>query len=273
MKKSYKSAKKRDGKLGLNAARSGVMAAVIGAVMAAESSLAFAGAPCPKDIKIGWEEYKPYQFEDGGVVTGSDMEAFEAVMKKIGCPFKAEKTPWDRTLMEIESGQKMFAAGATMTVERRKYSFFTEPYDVEKIYPYVLKKNLKSMKMGSVAEVLAAGLKIVITSGASYGDEFDGLLKDGKLVKGKNLFEAAAEKQAGAMIAIGRADIYLASGEGLVFHPDIVNGKTPLFVTETRFMISKKSSNEAFLKQVNGAIASLTKDDTFKKIKKKYFSN
>jgi polar amino acid transport system substrate-binding protein len=268
MRMSHHAVRKSVRKIALVIGCSGVTAAVIAAV----SSTAMAGVSCPKDIKIGWEEYKPFQFEEGGVVTGSDMEAFAAVMKKIGCPFTAEKSPWDRTLMEVETGKKLFAAGATLTAERQKFAFFTEPYDVEKIFPYVLKKNLKSMKMGSIADVLAAGLKIVTTSGVTYGDEYDSLIKDGKLVVGKNLFEAAAEKQAGEMIALGRADIYLASGEGLAFHPDITSAKAPLFVTETRFMISKKASSEAFLRKVNGGIASLTKDGTFKKIKKKYFS-
>lgn len=233
-------------------------------------SNSFAAPSCPKGITIGWEEYKPFQFEEGGVVKGSDMEIFDLLMKKLGCSYKAEKTPWDRTLMDVQNGQKLFAAGATMTAERQKFAFFTAPYDVEKIYAYVLKKNLKSMHLKNITEIISSNYKIVTTSGVTYGDDFDALVKEGKLVKDKNLFEATTEKQAWEMVALGRVDIYLASGEGLPFHPDIASGKDAAFTTETRFMISKKASNEAFLTQVNAAIASLTKDGSFKKIKKKY---
>jgi polar amino acid transport system substrate-binding protein len=231
----------------------------------------FAKAHCPKSIEISWEEAKPFQFEESGKVTGSDMDVFDLVMKKMGCAYKAEKTPWERTLMEIENGTSLFAAGATITEARKKFAYFTDPYDVEKIFPYVLKQRLASMKVGSVGEILAAGYKLVITSGSTYGDDFDELVKSGKLVKGKNLFEVASEKQAGEMIALGRADVFVASGAGLTFHGDLVDGKAPMFTTETRFMISKKASNEAFLKQVNGAIADLSRDGSLKRVKNKYF--
>jgi polar amino acid transport system substrate-binding protein len=199
------------------------------------------------------------------------MDVFSAVMGKLGCQFKAEKTPWERTLLNVENGTMLFAAGATVTDERKKFAFFSEPYDVERIMPYVLKKNISTMKLGGIDEILKANYKIVVTAGATFGDEFDGLVKSGKLVKDKNLFEAATEKQAVEMVSLGRADIFLASGSGLKFRDDIADGKKAVFTNETRFMLSKKSTDAAFVADVDKAINSLQKDGTFKRIKAKYF--
>lgn len=236
--------------------------------MAASSG---AVAKCPPNITLGWEEYKPYQYEENGKVMGSEIETFELVMKTLGCTYKLEKTPWERTLMTVADGTLMFGAGATITEPRKQFAYFSEAYEEEGIYPYVLKTRLKSMKLGTIQDMLRAGYRVVITAGATYGDDFDGLVKDAKLVKEKTLFEAASEKQAVEMLKLGRADVFLASGLGLHFSDEIADAKKPLFKNEAHFLISKKAVPKSFVADVNAAIKSLAADGSLKKIKAKYF--
>ena len=229
-------------------------------------------AACPSfDVKLGWEEYKPYQFEEAGQVVGSDIDVFVAIMRHLSCPYKLEKSPWERTLMNVQNGEFAFAAGATITEERKKFAWFSEPYDVEKIFPYVLKKKSGQFKEKSIKAMIDKGYKFVVTSGATFGDEFDALVKSGKLTKEKNLFEVPSETQAAEMLTMGRVDIFIASGEGLNFNADVANLKTPLFTNETRFMMSKKKLDPGFVGDVNKAIKALGDKGTFADIKKKYF--
>ena len=228
-------------------------------------------AACPKsEIKLGWEEYKPYQYEEAGQVVGSDIDVFVAMMKHLNCAYKLEKSPWERTLMNVQNGEFAFAAGATITEERKKFAWFSEPYDVEKIFPYVLKKKSGQFKEKSIKAMIDKGYKFVVTSGATFGDEFDALVKSGKLTKEKNLFEVPSETQAAEMLVVGRVDIFMASGEGLNFNADVTSLKTPLFTNETRFMMSKKKLDSGFVGDVNKAIKALGDKGTFADIKKKY---
>ncbi len=73
------------------------------------------------------------------------------------------------------------------------------------------------------------------------------------------------------MVSLGRADIFLASGDGLKFKDDIVDGKKALFTNETRFMLSKKATDAAFVAEVDKAITALHKDGSFKKVRAKFF--
>lgn len=241
---------------------------LVGMAFYAESGL----AACPKqEIKIGWEEYKPYQYEEGGKVVGSDVDAFVAVMDHLRCGYKLEKSPWERTLMNVKNGTFLFAAGATITDKRKKFAFFSEPYDDEKIFPYVLTAKSSAFTQKDIGSMIDKGYKFVVTSGATFGDEFDGLVKSGKLTKDKNLFEVPSEKQAAEMLALGRVDIFLASGDGLKFHDQVSNLKSPVFTNETRFMLSRKGTNQAFVSEVNKAIKELRAKGVMTEIKNKYF--
>jgi polar amino acid transport system substrate-binding protein len=229
-------------------------------------------AACPKSvIKLGWEEYTPYQYEESGQVVGSDIDVFVAVMKHLNCAYKLEKSPWERTLMNVQNGEFAFAAGATITEDRKKFAWFSEPYDVEKVFPYVLKKKSGQFKEKNIKAMIDKGYKFVVTSGATFGDEFDDLVKSGKLTKEKNLFEVPSETQAAEMLVVGRVDIFIASGEGLNFNAEVSNLKNPVFTNETRFMLSKKSVDSGFVGDVNKAIKALGGKGTLAEIKKKYF--
>ena len=71
----------------------------------------------------------PMLFEDGGKITGVDMELFEGYCKARGCTFKVTAYDWQGMLGAVSSGQADVAfSGISITDKRKEAMDFSKPY-------------------------------------------------------------------------------------------------------------------------------------------------
>jgi len=226
---------------------------------------------CP-NLKMGWEVYKPFQFQIKGKLTGIDVDILDAVYKSLNCEYQQVKIPWKRLLLQIEGGKMDIAAGATPNKKRAKYANFSSPYSTEAVYFYTHRKFEKTLKFNSERDLIKNGLVIGVVSGAYYGPIYEELLKEKSFVKNKNIIEVTSEKQLVEMIVSKRIDGALIGGNLVNFHKDVYGFDKKIFIHHTTFMFSKKTVKPSFVKKFNKHLKALIDKGVIKGIKKKYAS-
>ena len=87
-------------------------------------------------------QFKPYEYYDGGKITGLDMDMMQAVSDKLGMKLKIEDMEFDSIISAVSSGKAdVGAAGMTVTEDRLKNIDFTNSYTNSK--QVIIVKNPK----------------------------------------------------------------------------------------------------------------------------------
>lgn len=74
-------------------------------------------------------EFEPYEFRDGGKITGIDVDMAQAVCDKLGMELKIEDMAFDSIISAVQSGKAdVGVAGMTVTEDRLKSIDFTDTY-------------------------------------------------------------------------------------------------------------------------------------------------
>ena len=69
------------------------------------------------ELRIGWEQWEPYQFKDSsGNFAGLDLEIVKTVLEESGCKTNFKGISWKRLLVSIENGSMDVAMGASEAV-------------------------------------------------------------------------------------------------------------------------------------------------------------
>lgn len=85
--------------------------------------------------------FEPYEFYEGGDVTGIDVDLAQAICDKLGYELKVSDMEFDSIITSVESGKADFgAAGMTVTEDRLKNIDFTDPYTTARQVIIVRKK-------------------------------------------------------------------------------------------------------------------------------------
>ncbi len=226
-------------------------------------------AKCPQ-LKMGWEVYKPFQYEEAGKLTGLDVEILNAVYKLMSCKYGQIKTPWKRLLLQIEEGKLDIAAGATPNDKRAKYANFSHPYSSEAVYFYTRKSLKNKITFSKESDLIKKDRVLGVVSGAYYGPVYEKLLSNKIFVKNKNIIEVSTEKQLINMIINKRIDGALIGGKLMNFHKDVHGYDKKLFIHHTTFMFSKKTVPSSFIKDFDKHLKILIKNKTVAKIKNKF---
>ena len=75
--------------------------------------------------------FKPFEYKDGDTVVGFDVDLAEEIAKSLGAELKIEDMSFDGLLPALESGQiDLAVAGMSVTEDRAKNAFFSDPYYV-----------------------------------------------------------------------------------------------------------------------------------------------
>ncbi|MGI4776323.1 MAG: TRIC cation channel family protein [Janthinobacterium lividum] len=126
----------------------------------------------------GWYLWHPYQFNQissGGYrLTGMDIELVGAIAFKVGVEIKYEQVSWRQHQLDLKSGKRDIAAGATFTEERAESAYFSIPYRFEENSLFVPKDSDKSLKFKNISEFLAQirlqNFRLGVINGFIYGD-------------------------------------------------------------------------------------------------------
>jgi polar amino acid transport system substrate-binding protein len=234
-------------------------------------------AECNKELVNGWGgEWEPFLMGTYDEPEGLDIEILDAVIQASGCTWRNTELeiPWKRHLNWLRVGELDLATGASWTLERAEYAYFTKAYRSENVALFVRKADLKKYEQYSLQELADVLSGIGVEFGNTYGSEMGALLaKMGEKVQRVN-----GNKQNMPKLLGGRIDGYLGhlpydamqiKSKG---HEDtIVMLPASLVNTgDIHFMLSKLANSEEVFRALDAGLAEIKANGTYDKIIKKY---
>ena len=133
-------------------------------------------------LKLGFEAWEPYQYV--GIdqkPAGLDIELVQAVASKMNCEITPQQGTWVELIAALKAGEVDMLLGASKTVAREEYAFFSEPYRQEQFVLFVRAADVAGLPQNTMTDFLSAGKKLGIVSEYFYGDELAQLYNDDKL--------------------------------------------------------------------------------------------
>jgi len=220
----------------------------------------------PKVLVVsGHPEWAPIMWQSGNKIIGAGPDLMEKICVdlKIVCDVKATGI-WDEVQEKTKSGETDILVAAYKTDARMEYMNYSDPYTTDPISVFV--KNGSNFNYTKWDDLI--GKKGVLTTGDSYGQEFDSFIKD-KLTTTR----VDTAKEAFDKVTSGNADylIYaLYSGKSEIKKENLTDKivALPKKVTEENFYItiSKKSPFVKLMPKINELIEKYKSDGTIDKM-------
>lgn len=228
------------------------------------------------EIKICWEPYEPFQMKKGDKHVGIDFEILEAIAGKMSCKIKYEEVPWKRCLAGMESGEYDGAGSASKNPEREKFAHFTDAYITTANALFVAAENVNKWKIAKFEDITGfKDFKLATVRGYDYGGNYLTLAKDAKFAA--QLEEADTEEQNFKKVAAGRVSgtysnefVGVATIKSIGLAGKVVPSASKLATEDSFFMFSKKTRDEAFVKDFNKALAAIKSNGSHQKILSQY---
>lgn len=109
-----------------------MLAAAVLAVVTATGLSACSSDADPNVLKVGTEgTYAPFSYQEGGTLTGYDVEVAQAIGEKLGKRVEFVQTPWDSIFAGLESKRfDLVANQVTVNPERTAKYSLSRPYTV-----------------------------------------------------------------------------------------------------------------------------------------------
>jgi|GEM_PF-928773 len=234
-------------------------------------------AECNKELVNGWGgKWEPFLMGTYDKPVGLDIEILDAVIVASGCTWRNTELeiPWKRHLNWLRVGELDLATGASWTLERAEYAYFTKSYRSENVALFVRKGDIKKYEQYSLQELANVLTGIGVELGNTYGSEMGTLLeKMGERVQRVNNNRQNIPKLLG-----GRIDGYLghlpydAMQIKKKGHEDEIK-ILPVSLVNTgdiHFMLSKLSNSEDIFRALEAGLAEIKANGTYDKIIKKY---
>jgi polar amino acid transport system substrate-binding protein len=206
--------------------------------------------------------YKPFNFEEGGKLTGFDVEIGAAIAEKMGLEPNPVTTPWE-TITQSLLGNKFDAIIGSMAIteERAERVNFSDPYYYSGGMIFVPKgsdkitsaEDLEGKRIGVVAQ------STYDTAAQKYTDDIkyynsDVVALNDLTVKGR-------------LDAVITADV--VGFEAIKAGLEIKEVGEPLWVEQAAVAVRKE--DEKMLEGINKAIQELVEDGTYEEISNKWF--
>ena len=207
--------------------------------------------------------FEPYEYYDeGGAVTGIDVEIAQALAEKLGLTLEVEDMEFDSIISAVNSGKAHIGvAGMTITEDRLVNVDFTDPYTTSRQVIIVkdgsdiagaddLEGKTIAVQTGTTGDLFASDVTDVTMDRYSKGMDAVLALKDGKV--DAVVIDSEPAKQ------------FISQTEGLV----ILNEE---FAVE-EYAIAVAKGNEELLDDLNKALDAIIADGTVKGIIDKYIN-
>lgn len=220
-----------------------------------------------KTYTVVCEEYPPYEYLENGKPTGLDIEILQAVAQKAGIEFKYNFVPWERALYLTKNKQADAIISLFKTAEREEFLLFPEEglaYERNVIFA----KENYNREINKIDDL--KNLTIGVTSGYSYGPEFDDYV-------GVNKDFSNDQDTMIRKFANNRFEIFITNelvGHYLLKKQGVANYKTLGYVADDQMLymgISKgMADSEILYDKVNTALKELKQSGELDAIRKKY---
>lgn len=121
-------------------------------------------------IVFAFETYPPYEYVEGGVFKGTDVDTIRDVCKKAGHEAVFKEMPWAQAMLQVENGTVDAIFSLFKTSEREKFLVFPTKKLSSETNVIIVKKG-STKKATKIAEM--NGWLVGVTKEYSYGDDFD----------------------------------------------------------------------------------------------------
>jgi ABC-type amino acid transport substrate-binding protein len=129
----------------------------------------------PEVLRVGWDDFEPYQYDVNGQPGGLDIAMVQAVGQKMGWILEFHKMPWVRQLASLREGSLDLVFDATPTAERETFGSFSVPYREERAALMAL--VIPHPRPTTLQEFLDRGHVVGIERGSDYGDDWARLMQ------------------------------------------------------------------------------------------------
>jgi polar amino acid transport system substrate-binding protein len=217
----------------------------------------------------------PYQYLNAnGKLVGLDIELIQTIFSEMGYALEYKKVPWKRLLPAIKRGKISLAAGASKSVDRMAYAYFSNAYRTESVVLFIRKGEKYAIK--EISDIIAKNLMIGVISGFYYGQTFEKLMDNEDFRKhvqmtskdtininkalNKRIYGFLCDKYAG-IACINQAGHF----NNFEIHPAAINS------SDIHLMFSKKTCQPNVVKLFNETLIKLKKRGVINQIIHKYF--
>jgi len=216
-------------------------------------------------VASGHPEWPPIMYQKDDKIVGAGPEIVAKVFGDLGVKVDSKyEGPWDVVQSKAKDGTVDVLVAAYKTAERETYMDYSIPYTVDPVV--LVTKKGKAFSYDNWNDLV--GKKGVVTTGDSYGQDFDAFLKDKLTVQ-----QVGTPAEAFALLGNGEADYFvyaLYSAENYFFQQKVSDQFEiiPKYVSSENFYltISKKSSFGSLLPQVNALLEKYKSDGTIDRI-------
>lgn len=218
---------------------------------------------CSNPIKVGYNDWPPYAWQDmQGEAQGLDVELLRAFAEFLGCEINFINVPARRSHQMLKSGSLDIMMGATKTVEREEYSFFSDPYRDEEVRLFVLDENKDNVKLERWQDIFTQKLRLLVPISGWYGADYE---KTRERLALENLLILSPDVDKSVqMLTYDRADLMIGDAIAMPYIASQHQGvrlsalKPILDHNPIHLMLSKQSMSPLLLAQFNRAIKALT---------------
>lgn len=249
-------------------------------VMLTAKCMVAEGIPGEKNIYItGWYLWDPYQYMqmegDVQTLTGLDVQLVREIVKLMGKEVRYDSVTWKQHQLDLRTGARDFAAGATYTKERAEYVYFSKPYRFEENSLFVRRGEEDRLKFSNIDEMLkkveAESYRLGVVEGFVYADpKINEWIHDPK--NQPFIAFSVDDYESLKKLLAGRIDGFLS--DRLVGATAIWRGgfgrkvnEIPLGIkTPIHLMFSKQSTSPALVEQFNHAIDELQESKIYNKL-------
>ncbi|MGI0116499.1 substrate-binding periplasmic protein [Zooshikella sp. RANM57] len=231
---------------------------------------------CEAPLIVGWEYWEPFQFQDEqGNYTGLDLDILQAVFAWTQCELSFAERPWQRLLIDIQTGSVDILLGASKTAERMEFSYFSRPYRKEKMALYIRAADQKDYIFKSLGDIVYLPFTLGVTRGYYYGEEYEQLLKSRSFRE--QLVTVARDKQLYPLLLQGRINGFLAETYFVAYNflnkdnsKQVIRYPLPLYESDIHVMFSRKTISADLVTLFNRHLQELSIKGYLQKIKSKY---
>jgi polar amino acid transport system substrate-binding protein len=218
----------------------------------------------------GHPNWPPFSYQQQGRIEGIGAELATIVLKDIGFEVQSQTSGnWKRAQAQAEAGAVDVIVGAYKTSERLAYLAYTTT-------PYMDDVNVLWVARGATFQFRQwedlIGKRGTAMLGESYGERFDGFIKDKLQMEWVSTPAQSLQK-----LVLGRADYYPFSLYGgkvqvkeLGFSGRVEHLPQPLSTESIYICVSKKSKFASYLPQIEAAVAKRRADGTVERLVRKY---
>ncbi len=215
--------------------------------------------------EANWPPFTPNRF--GMTEEGLSFRLMQAVFSRLGIEITVELFPQRRLLEILKQGDKDGAPVISKDAERLKYLTFTDPIFSKRGFVYYLTSRKSPLQWNDVSDL--QGLKIGITAGHNYGEEFHRAASRNHL----GLVEVNTEEQGFHMLLAGRIDVFLCidmTARQILRDPKyrgvIVHAPKSYYHKDYHIAFSKKSRAEKLTPKVNEVIRAMKEDGSLPRL-------